>query len=159
MQLCEIIVPSPPFYVPLSTRHRCNFARLLCPHRELHPRKSSLTGKRHPGNGSLTKLPLRGHKACLRRNFKNHEKYISPSLRGFATPIGATLRDYCFLILVPRSTFPAPQVLLLPDPPSPIPYPRSSLLESLTFFQPLRWKYFLFCGNDSKIIPTFASKL
>jgi hypothetical protein len=42
-------------------------------------------GEPAPSCNSLTKLPLRGHKACLRRNFKKREIYISELARLFDT--------------------------------------------------------------------------
>ena len=42
-------------------------------------------GEPAPSCNSLTKLPLRGHKACLRRNFKKREIYISEFARLFDT--------------------------------------------------------------------------
>ena len=102
-------VPHSTFHIPRSTFHhldtdRCNFAKVSCPHRRSTFNAVSTHREIAPTLGNLKKLPLRGHKACLRRNLKDHENNISPRLRGFATPAGATLREYRALTAVPHST-------------------------------------------------------
>ena len=54
LQIHHILTVVPRYPIDID---RCNFVRLLYPHRELQPRWDT-----------LAKLPLRGHKACLRRN-------------------------------------------------------------------------------------------
>ena len=83
-------------------------ARVSCPHCRSTFNAVSTHREIAPTLGNLKKLPLRGHKACLRRNLKDHENNISPRLRGFATPTGATLREYRALTAVPHSTFHIP---------------------------------------------------
>ena len=78
-------------------------ARVSCPHCRSTFNAVSTHREIAPTLGNLKKLPLRGHKACLRRNLKDHENNISPRLRGFATPTGATLREYRALTAVPHS--------------------------------------------------------